>query len=65
MTDRMQVIAAGGVATGVIIFAVTGALWPFIPIAGAIAVGGIAAKALEEDKKGDKPKPPPKPRKKK
>lgn len=63
MTDKMQVIAAGGVTVGVIIFFVTGALWPFLPIAGAIAVTKIAVTALEDDKKGAKP--PPKARKKK
>lgn len=57
MSDKMQVIAAGGIATGVIIFCVTGALWPFLPIAGAIAVTKIAVTALEDDKKGAKPSP--------
>lgn len=49
MTDRLRVICAAAVAAGVIMFAVTGALWQFIPITLGIGVAWLAAEADPPD----------------
>lgn len=48
MTTLPQIISWCAVLVGVIIYAATGALWPFIPIGLALFVVRYIAKALEE-----------------
>lgn len=47
----VEVMLVGGVVTGIIIYAVTGAWWQFFPIGVALWVGTLARAALEKDAK--------------
>ncbi len=49
MSDAFNWAAAGGVATGVIIVATTGAWWTLLPIGAAVYVARLAARVLEAD----------------
>jgi type IV secretory pathway TrbD component len=52
----VEVLIVAGVATGVIIYLVTGSLWQFVPIGLGLWVGTIARTALEKDIKSPSPK---------
>jgi len=55
MTEKMQIITAAGIVTGVIIVGMTGLLWPIVPIVAAVYMARLAAQATDEKPEAAKP----------